>query len=46
MLVATRLIQTVGVRNPDSMPKESYTKILEVEKANFKSYQAAVSSNT
>ena len=42
MLVATRLIQTVGIKDPDAMPKESYTKILECERANFKSYQKAV----
>lgn len=46
MLVATRLIQTVGIKDPDGMPKESYSKILEVERANFKSYQAAVCTNT
>lgn len=46
MLVATRLIQTVGIQEPDAMPKESYEKILEVERANFKSYQTAVSTKT
>ena len=42
MLVATRLIQTVGVKDPNSMPPESYTKIVECERANLKSYKAAV----
>ena len=42
MLVATRLIQTVGVKDPSSMPPESYAKIVECERANLKSYKAAV----
>lgn len=42
MLVATRLIQVVGVKHAESMPKESYVKIVECERANLKSYEAAV----
>lgn len=43
MLVATRCVHVWGVRNPGNMPVESYRKILAVDKANAKSYEAAVS---
>ena len=43
ILVATRWIQVFGVKHPEGMPEESYKKIVPVEKANKKSYQAAVS---
>lgn len=42
ILVATRFIQAHGTRNPDIMPEESFKKILEVDKANKKSYSEAV----
>jgi imidazolonepropionase-like amidohydrolase len=43
MLVATRFIQVHGTKNPNIMPEESFKKILEVNKANKKSYEKAVS---
>jgi imidazolonepropionase-like amidohydrolase len=44
ILVATRFIQVHGTKNPNIMPEESFKKILEVNKANKKSYQKAVST--
>lgn len=44
ILVATRFIQNHGTKNPDIMPEESFKKILEVDKANKKSYSKAVSA--
>ena len=44
ILVATRFIQEHGTKHPDIMPKESFKKILEVNKANKKSYHNAVCS--
>ena len=42
ILVATRFIQVHGTKNPNIMPEESFKKILEVNKANKKSYEKAV----
>lgn len=43
ILVATRFIQEHGTKHPEFMPEESFKKILEVNKANRRSYQNAVS---
>ncbi|KAK5122980.1 hypothetical protein LTR85_003546 [Meristemomyces frigidus] len=42
ILVATRLIQVNGLRNPQNMPEGSYKKLLVVEQENKKSYEAAI----
>lgn len=42
ILVATRFIQVNGISHPGNMPHGSYEKLLEVEKANKKSYVAAI----
>ncbi|KAK4502243.1 hypothetical protein PRZ48_005668 [Zasmidium cellare] len=42
MLVATRTIVANGVDNPDTMPPDSYKKLLEIADSNRKSYEAAI----
>lgn len=46
ILCATRFIQVNGIKHPENMPEESYKKILVVERANKKSYEAAVSNES